>query len=541
MTRDIERKTYIRGEIRGEFIGHLNPRMSNLSHEIFYDLELIRGTISALWDSEHVKHFEDGEFEEFKDVSQTIVSFPDRIRLNLSNPSGVLRSFFIHLREPKLKSFKLSNQTHENRKVYGDIIGEVSGYIVHHEKVTEFVDEPTISIPTKTDVRSGKKQSKSNYERWEFLYSDGATYWGPWFYAGAKEKRSMWRYIGNIFGILLFLIIGLPLILLGWSVFIPVALIVGLVYVLVTFFNSLSEAVPIAAGGIGLLSVIGIFLSLYTNITHHSRDNNPNLELHDPSEVTQIIDFMDEDTTTLGRPGYSRGTKREFIKHHRVWEDYSGNTYEGDILISVNDFKDSNRFRNQLTSLNGRDAYEQLTNFLIVHDNDKLDSLTTMLASLREKHRLGQVEFTKVITSMIQDIPYTLLVQNECDPALYDIDFVKQYLNDGGNCAGNVRYGIYSPVEFMATLDGDCDTRALLLYHLLTKFGYEVMMFKSDYHAHALLGINLPIPGTAKIVNGTRYVFWETTKKGREPGDVPYLDREIDYWYPVLLNQNHII
>jgi hypothetical protein len=149
------------------------------------------------------------------------------------------------------------------------------------------------------------------------------------------------------------------------------------------------------------------------------------------------------------------------------------------------------------------------------------------------------MEFAEVIVSCIQNIPYTLVLNKSCDPTLYNDKFIKDYLNSQkGDCIGNIKYGILSPSEFLENLEGDCDTRTLMLFTMLTHYGYDVAILSSDVYKHSLLGINLPYRGISKQINGKRYVLWETTAEGIPPGLIPAQIANTRNWYPSLLNKN---
>jgi hypothetical protein len=62
------------------------------------------------------------------------------------------------------------------------------------------------------------------------------------------------------------------------------------------------------------------------------------------------------------------------------------------------------------------------------------------------------------------------------DPNYAD-NFIRNYLSSNdAKCDGYERFGINTPVEFIATLQGDCDTRTLLLYTILAHYGYDVAL-----------------------------------------------------------------
>jgi hypothetical protein len=196
-------------------------------------------------------------------------------------------------------------------------------------------------------------------------------------------------------------------------------------------------------------------------------------------------------------------------------------------------------FRNNFGNINNGADYEVLLRNLYGNQKNKLQLLYPMYDSIRQKNQLNKMEFAEVIVSSIQEIPYTLILNKSCDPSLYNDEFIQDYLNnEKGDCVGNVKYGIFSPSEFLEKLKGDCDTRTLLLFTILTHFGYDVAILSSDIYKHSIIGINLPYQGLFKKINGKRYVLWETTAVGMPPGLIPSQISNVRNWYPSLLNNN---
>jgi hypothetical protein len=82
----------------------------------------------------------------------------------------------------------------------------------------------------------------------------------------------------------------------------------------------------------------------------------------------------------------------------------------------------------------------------------------------------------------------------------------------------------------MANLKGDCDTRTLFLYTILSHYGYDVALLSSEYYNHSLIGINLPYDGISYLYKSQRYVLWETTAANIRPGSLPNEISNINYW-----------
>ena len=82
----------------------------------------------------------------------------------------------------------------------------------------------------------------------------------------------------------------------------------------------------------------------------------------------------------------------------------------------------------------------------------------------------------------------------------------------------------------MSSLNGDCDSRTLLLYTMFTHYGYDVALFSSEYYNHSIIGVNLPINGIAYKNGNQRYVLWETTAPNIRAGFLPKEISNLNYW-----------
>ena len=76
-------------------------------------------------------------------------------------------------------------------------------------------------------------------------------------------------------------------------------------------------------------------------------------------------------------------------------------------------------------------------------------------------------------------------------------------------CVPYVNLGLYSPVEFLTTRAGDCDTRVLWACLVLKKLGYDVAVLISEKYGHAMLGGNMNGRGKYLKYKNKKYLFWE--------------------------------
>ncbi len=278
---------------------------------------------------------------------------------------------------------------------------------------------------------------------------------------------------------------------------------------------------------IGILLLLGFVASLFHFFnTATTRTYIPKPVVTEKPEERKthtepIIDTLDNKTVN-----------DTIIKHFRVWQDYEGNQYEGIIWTIKSDFDNAKYFKNNLVlNSNSSRAYDEMIYRLKENDKDNLNGVYQLFDSIRQKEQLSNVKFAELIVSFVQDIPYTVIVPEDCDPNLYDDEFIKEYLSSAdARCDGFEKFGINSPVEFMSNLNGDCDTRTLLLYTMLAHYGYDVALFSSEYYAHSIIGINLPISGIAYQYQNQRYVLWETTAPNIKAGVLPKEISNLNYW-----------
>ena len=165
------------------------------------------------------------------------------------------------------------------------------------------------------------------------------------------------------------------------------------------------------------------------------------------------------------------------------------------------------------------------------YDKDKLNGLYKLLDSINIANNFNKVQFAEVVVSFVQDIPYTLILSDDCNASLYNDKFTRNYLSrPNARCVGEQRFGINTPVEFLTYLNGDCDTRTLLLYTIFSHYDYDVALFSSEQYGHSVLGINLPISGIAYTYSNKRYVLWETTAPNIRPGIISREFSNLNNW-----------
>ncbi|RXK83649.1 hypothetical protein [Filimonas effusa] len=228
----------------------------------------------------------------------------------------------------------------------------------------------------------------------------------------------------------------------------------------------------------------------------------------------------------------SESQRDSLIRHYRKWYDYKGKLYEGSYYIKVSDYSSAHKWKNSIAVTgSGEGAYDYMLYLLKRHDQNRLSGLYEMFDSIKMANKLDSVQFADVIVSFVQQIPYCLVLEKACSPSLYSDAFIRDYLSsENARCDEYERFGINSPVEFMATSKGDCDTRTLFLYVIFRHYNYKVAVLSSEFYSHSLLGIHLPLTGQAYYYKNEPYYCWETTSAGIPAGAIPKEVDKLDYW-----------
>lgn len=233
------------------------------------------------------------------------------------------------------------------------------------------------------------------------------------------------------------------------------------------------------------------------------------------------------------------------MSHHRVWRGYSYEDYEGSFSILTDSATLATEDRdlrleddwpryNQINFLEyKRDPYtianRYIYSFLANNSQYKVAGMYQMIDSIRADVNPSRMQLAEILVSFVQDIPYVLVHSEGCEAADSG-SFSFEYHKEGKPCLPNTKYGLQGPAEFLYNLQGDCDTRTVLLYTLLRHYGYDVAVLNSEEYAHSILGINLPTQGEFVKYQGRKYYVWETTGLNWMPGNLPPIYGNIAYW-----------
>lgn len=514
-TIETPRKTYLSGEFIGKFRTKINPHLKDeFLYEKYYDIEIYEGEFVV-----NENGISKTPFQHTEEHSQLPPGF-------LPNPlycriPGNAKEFTIELHEPVINTSEnvidRALYQDDGDETFGTFKAQLSGYVLDFikEEITEreYLPDPKqvikqeVKTSERTLIPTGNIDYSGNYSRDEYWYNDRVrTYWGGWKYNPRLQRKSI-----DDEGCLdaFFTLIGIVIAAIFLLFILPHIGAIGLLFLIPLAIRLLDPVLrwvfQIIAALLLFLFAIGIFSGRGGNAP------KPKLVTNHPEEVKKKESpFVDTST----------GATDTIISHYRVWEDYDGNEYRGSIWVRKSEYANATGYKNNLeTQLVDEMSYGRVVNSLRHRDSMSLNGVYSLFDSLTNTNHFDREAFSKVIVSFVQDIPYALILQGPCDRSYYKEDFIRSYLSSqDAICSGYQKFGINTPVEFMANLMGDCDTRTLLLFTILSHYGYDVVMLSSEVYAHSLLGINLPFEGPSYNYNGTRYILWETTAAGTPPG-----------------------
>lgn len=333
-------------------------------------------------------------------------------------------------------------------------------------------------------------------------------------------------------------------------------------------FDGMTDTVQTGGGlGIGLIvlsylfkfrSGMGIFLGLtilllvfsFVLITFSDQFEFPELVFEEDEEEIEEQDWEDfweedweEEEEFSFEEEFESGVVEDekFYLHEHSWQDNGRNKYSSTFEVKKTFFSKSrsSREKHEVYEQSDHDYWENVYDFLYKTDKDKVDEILDMYNDIGKKNKLNSGEFADMVVTSIQDIPYVLVHELTHKEAEREWGgYITEYHETGGPCLDQIRYGIQSPVEFMSNFKGDCDTRAVFCYLVLTHFGYDVTVLASDIYGHAILGIAGNYRGKYVEYGGTKYYGWETTATGYEPGMMSPDCKNMKFWYVSLPSKN---
>lgn len=218
--------------------------------------------------------------------------------------------------------------------------------------------------------------------------------------------------------------------------------------------------------------------------------------------------------------------------HTIDWRDYDGFNYSLTLVANSDYINYEQQVKARTPYLENKYDYEtMLSNVSRASEESMLrvyDSLDKLITS---KNLIGRKK-AEVIVSMVQSLPYYVIIDESCNPMAYNDREIRQMMLTSP-CLPNIQHGIQSPSEFLSNLKGDCDTRTLFLFKVLKHYDYDVVILGSEYYKHSIIGIHFAYEygnGIHYEYLGKKYWVWETTAEDMEIGELPYKYTDMRYW-----------
>jgi len=550
---------YFEGNLKGKYRGDIDLFDSDKKWHNYYNYEIYEGIISlpksAFVSSIHVEASKVLK-DQYSGIPLYEAPLTNNIQLEVSD-GDITKLFSAEIYELKLKDISLFNRQPEGiNQVFGEIEATAFGYLLTYT----FEDEDILSVPDTSETELGsvktiplevenmasreaaasqsgnsnkgnqpqrQAQYKNNHVRYHLGENGGAAQWGPWERNGSGYWNNLlnrWVSWGNhpLFYPLLLLFLALfiyffplipplflALLIIGfWIVLLIIIFGLGLTFVVYSSILS----------GISALLIL-LTLAVFLNIDFLSE----NFRWEEYVYVPELEDSP--------KPDLIKVDPDKFIRHNRVWKDFQGQQYKATVKILESNYSSSLAWHQQYAeNMNNENDYERYLSAASKRDSASLTHLYSEINTLGYNYKLTRKGFAEMLITFVQDIPYTLIVDSNCDPSLYRDNFIRKYLQEGKQCYGYQRFGLLNPAEFTGTLLGDCDTRTLFLYTLFKYFNYDVIILGSQKYGHSILGINLPYHGIHKKVEGKSYFVVETTAQGMYPGILAPSISDMTYW-----------
>lgn len=560
-TVNVERKRFIKGKIYIKYHGdQLEDYTESVLRETFYKVKVTQVDAIILKEDIHedLPHTFSTVFSQHKPFGLAI----DQLIYCEVHDQTQISYYSLHIRDLTIPDVELIDVTKHEGDSFGTITGIFYGYVLkieQEEVVTDVTEcfgetgraeernENGVRMYRKeyfnsdcttrwgewvrekmrnTYVPTGHTEVKGNYVRYQYYRSNyKSTYYGKWIY---RPQNASVNYGSGCIGPFSGLFGGVLSILL-LVLFIPKLLFL-LPFII---FAILLYVVPghiwkwfagLFYGILALAYVAALFNFIFNGHEHAKPEINEQRQARKPEE-TRFIRTTNVNERPIRRPD-------TIIRQTIEWKNYEDSLYAGTFILHNSDFIKSKRYKNQLPIyVTDEYSYDEMIFSLKEFDKDKLSGLYKMFDSLRTARKLDEFKFAEAIVSCVQSIPYTMVLPNSCTEAKYQDETVSRYLvSKDARCDGNERFGINTPVEFLASFSGDCDTRTLLLYAILDHYGFDVAVLSSEHYTHSILGINLPYDGLTYAYQDKQYVVWETTAPNVKPGMLPNEISNMNYW-----------
>jgi hypothetical protein len=288
---------------------------------------------------------------------------------------------------------------------------------------------------------------------------------------------------------------------------------------------------------IGSLALFGFIVYILFNIFYNTSSGILPVKTRDGN--VKIFPPKPTDDNTSKDPN-NVSTEKEVN-----WFDFIDQHYTARYETRELDFTQSVQSQNELKSSinNFNSSIEFYTRFytgLNRMDEPKIKAIAKIFSDSASKKNMDALQTAEMVITFIQEIPYYLVHDESCEKAVAtNHEFMVDYHRQRKPCLANIAGGVQSPYEFLHNLKGDCDTRSLLGYAILSQLNIASSVWVSEAYGHSILGVAVPAGnGIFKSINGVKHYGVELTAKGFRLGMVAPENNNANNWDITLYN-NH--
>lgn len=271
----------------------------------------------------------------------------------------------------------------------------------------------------------------------------------------------------------------------------------------------------------GLMLVLGLLLLRgLIELVHITGQNKTQQD--EPTNTQELWIEKDQDSILVYR-------------HGRSWRNNYGTPYQTQLTVRHKDVTQAVQSHLTMNPEGMTPFWGELYAQMAQESGPKLDLILDAFYQIYLQQPMSAELFAEMVVSCIQNIPYALVFQEACESAENYQGWIQELLSECPDCClGDQPFGLQTPLGFMQNLKGDCDTRTVFLFSVLSAFNYDVAILNSDFYRHSILGLNLPSSGQYKLFYGKKYLVWETTAPNHILGVLPPQINNMNFWNVVL-------
>lgn len=272
---------------------------------------------------------------------------------------------------------------------------------------------------------------------------------------------------------------------------------------------------------LGLIMLRGLIELVHVNVQNNTQQDQP-------TNTEELWIEKDQERSLVYR-------------HSRNWRNNYGTPYQTQLTVRHKDVAQAIEAHKRMNPEGLTSFWGELYAQMAQESGPKLDLILDAFYQIYLQKPMSAELFAEMVVSCIQNIPYALVFQEACAPAENYEGWIQELLSECPDCClGEQPFGLQTPLGFMQNLKGDCDTRTVFLFSVLSAFNYDVAILNSEVYRHSILGLNLPSAGQYKLFQGKKYLVWETTAPNHIMGVLPPQISNMNFWNVVLTHESDL-